>query len=307
MDFSQLKQKVYLQFIFKIIIYKELFEKSVIIIICNKTILTFYNKLEESVVGDDQYQIVLNLCNKPNTFKTRHTTEKKNTCKKLLRNLFLCSRLDRDEVMNCCGNLYVWLYFEIEKSSISNEIIKKIFELPTSDENEGLRYYACPYATFNDEIDNPENLMKLSIFNDNVATFHSILKESKESKDCDLKRYVYECVDIYNKINKAYDFPPVCNNIPQENTCGIINDFRGYYMSHIFNKPEITLNFPELSSDTNLNDIKGCPSEERKSDAPPEEKLQVTPTTGGASTALSAMVGIPPFLILMYKVNIIRT
>ncbi|CAI7724133.1 Plasmodium vivax Vir protein, putative, partial [Plasmodium vivax] len=33
----------------------------------------------------------------------------------------------------------------------------------------------------------------------------------------------------------------------------------------------------------------------------PEETQQDPPTTGGASTALSAMVGIPPFLALIYK------
>ncbi|KMZ88610.1 hypothetical protein PVBG_04819 [Plasmodium vivax Brazil I] len=164
---------------------------------------------------------------------------------------------------NFCSNLYVWLYFEIKKSRISNDIVKEIFELPMSRENEGHNY--CVYDSFNDEINNPENLIKLGIFNYNVDTFQSMLKHSEKSKDCYLKKYVYECVDIYYKIKNAYNFPFPCNSIQQKNACDIINVFNMLYTSKISKGKGIIHTFPELSPDAPLNYTDVCPVEETES------------------------------------------
>ncbi|KMZ98978.1 hypothetical protein PVNG_03817 [Plasmodium vivax North Korean] len=270
-------------------------------------ILTFYDKLEQPVKENEQNKEILKLCDKGNTFNTNLTEEQVNTCKKLLRNFIYCYSMDYSDALNCCGNLYVWLYFDIKKSGISNDIIEKIFVLPRSTDYSGLKYNSCPYVTFNDGVKKPEDLMKLSIFNDNATTFNSMLKESKESNYCYLIKYVNECIDIYREMNRIYTFPKYCDNNPRKHACQLINEFDGYYTSHILSKEGISHNFPVLSSDTPLKYIDGCSSERIVSNTVPEEKKQDTPTTGGASTALTAMVGIPPFLALIYKVNIIRT
>ncbi|CAI7724301.1 hypothetical protein PVPAM_000042600, partial [Plasmodium vivax] len=264
-------------------------------------ILDLYDKLDQLVDENDKNKDILNLCDIYDTFNADLTTEKKNTCKKLLRNLFLCSDLNSNNFINCCSNLYVWLYFEIKKSGISNDIVQKIFELPKFREKGVIKYIYCPYDTFNDEKHDPEDLLKLSIFNNNADTFQSMLKDSEKSKDCHLKKYVYECVNIYNKINDTNSFPYDCNTSQHKNACEIIKVFNSLYMSYIFKKEGISDEFPELSSDTHLKYMEECPVVETVSHPVPEETQQDPPTTGGASTALSAMVGIPPFLALIYK------
>ncbi|KMZ77096.1 hypothetical protein PVIIG_06093 [Plasmodium vivax India VII] len=244
--------------------------------------------MDKEVEEKEQYQDFLNLCDKENVFITNLTTYEKNTCKKHLRNFILCNSTNRN-FFHCCGNLYVWLYFEIEKYKISNDKIKKIFGLPNSTEYSGIKYTPCPYMTFNDAVNNSEDLMKLNIFNDNAGTFYSILNDSKESKDCDLKKYVYECVDIYNKTNKQYASPQECSSLPPGNTCIIINEFNSRYTSYILNKQGLTHKFPQLFSHISLNNIDGCPLEELVSHTVSEEIKQDTPTKGGVSTSLSAM------------------
>ncbi|CAG9474705.1 unnamed protein product [Plasmodium vivax] len=272
-------------------------------------ILTLYDKLDEPVDADHPNKDIINLCDKENTFNTSLATDQKITCKKLLRNLLLCNSLNCDNFINFCSNLYVWLYFEIKKSGISNDIIKNIFELPKLREKGVINYIYCPYDTFNDQKHDPEDLMKLSIFNNNVYTFQSLLKDSKVSNYCYLKNYVYECVNIYNKNNKnnkTYSSPQDCTSSPQEYACEIITQFNSLYTSHILNEEGIIHKFPELYNDIDLNDIDICPVEESESNSITDETQPGTPKTGGVPTALSAMVGIPPFLALIYKFTPIR-
>ncbi|VUZ99417.1 PIR protein [Plasmodium vivax] len=280
MEFSQLKQE-----------YKFLGD-----------ILKLYNKLDETVVENDENKEILKLCDNAATFDTNLRDVEKIVCKKLLNNL-LQLKNDKydDDFKKRCNNLYVWLYFEIKKSGISNDIIKQIFDLSELKEKGMIRYFLCPYYTFIDQKHEPEDLMKLSIFNNNADAFQSLLMDSEKSKDCHLKKYVYECVDIYKKMNKNYSSSGDCNTSQHKNACEIIKFFNRLYMSYIFKKEGISDEFPELSSDTPLDLNNMCPLDEIEPDTPSEERQQDTPKTGGVPTALSAMVGIPPFLALIYK------
>ncbi|KMZ99332.1 hypothetical protein PVNG_02215 [Plasmodium vivax North Korean] len=308
MEFSQLKQEVCLQFILKIIIYEELFEKSLIIFTCGD-ILKLYNKLDETVVENDENKEILKLCDNAATFDTNLRDVEKIVCKKLLNNL-LQLKNDKydDDFKKLCSNLYVWLYFKINKPRISNDIIKKIFELPNSTEYIQRKYNYCPYFSFNDKIRNPESIMKLRIFNDNSDTFQSMLKDRNKLKDCDLRKYVYECIKIYQEMNRTYILSGDCSSSQHKNACDIINEFKQLYSSFIYNRNEILHKFPELSSYTSTNIIDGCPSPENTADSTSGEPSQTgTSTRGVVSPALGVMAGIPPFLALIYNVNIIFT
>ncbi|KMZ77035.1 hypothetical protein PVIIG_05232 [Plasmodium vivax India VII] len=300
MNYSQLKETVFLQFIFKIIIYNELFEKSVIIFTCSKKIFKLYDRLDQPVDASQPNQEILNLCDKYHTFYVSFTTQQKSICKKLLRNLFLCNSFSRDEFTNCSSNIYVWLYFEINKSRIADHIIKNIFELPNSRRNGGPKYNCCPYFSFHDNIHNPENLMKLRIFNDNVHSFRNMLKGPIKSYDCSLIRYIYKCILIYRDMNSKYCSGTKDTKEENKNSCDIIHKFKNFYTLYISNNNETTHKFPELTSGTFLNNIDGCSLEGIYYD----EAQLGTPITKGVSTALGAVVGIPPFFALMYKVNI---
>ncbi|KMZ83177.1 hypothetical protein PVBG_05782 [Plasmodium vivax Brazil I] len=301
MKYSQLKETVFLQFIFKIIIYKELCEKSVIIFACSREIYKLYDRLDEPLDANHTNQNILNLCDNYDTFNVTFNPHHKSICKKLLRNLFLCNSLSNDEFTNCSSNIYVWLYFQINKSRIADHIIQKIFELPNSRRNGRPKYNCCSYFSFHDNIHNPENLMKLRIFNDNAETFQSMLMGPINSYDCSLIRYIYRCIVIYRDMNSRYCSSGKDKRDENKNSCDIIHNFKNFYTPYISNNNDLTHKFPELTSGTLLNHIDGCSLEGIYSD----EAQLGTPITKGVSTALGAMAGIPPFLALIYKVYII--
>ncbi|GAB69814.1 hypothetical protein PCYB_005630 [Plasmodium cynomolgi strain B] len=286
MDFSQLKQKVCLQFIFKIIIYEELFEKTYQFL---GEILKFYYIIWERIqVNYDEKnvnQLILSKFDNDYLSKSDISGEYITFCKKLLKNLLLLKGYKYDDIKKDCSKLYVWLYFEMKKFMISDYIIKEIFEFPTSIEHESVQYKYCPYFSFNDKINNPEKLMKLLIFNGSALNFQSMLKENNVLHDCNLKNYIYECVDIYKEMNITYSSEK-CNSSSYEIICEIINDFNKLYSEYILNKNEITHNFPDLTPNTITNVIVGCPLEGNYSDSFFDERQLVTPITKGVSTAL---------------------
>ncbi|KMZ88555.1 hypothetical protein PVBG_04764, partial [Plasmodium vivax Brazil I] len=167
-----------------------------------------------------------------------------------------------------------------------------------------LRNNHCPYFNFNEKHLEPTKLMKLRIFNYNADTFQSMLKGVINSDGCSLKRYIYECIEVYRGMNSMYCSRRDATTEENRNSCDIVREFDKFYSLYILNSNGITHNFPELSSDTALNVIDGCLLEESKYDSYFDERPLGTPITKGVSTAVGAMVGIPPFLVLMYKVNI---
>ncbi|SCA81954.1 hypothetical protein, conserved, partial [Plasmodium vivax] len=264
-------------------------------------IYKLYDDLDQSVVENHPNKDIINLCDNYDTFNVTFNQHQKSICKKILRNLFLCNSSNTDNFTNCCSNIYVWLNFELNKSKIANYIIENIFKLPKSRGNVGSIYY-CPYFSFHDNMHNPENLMKLRIFNDNIDTFQNMLKDVQKSNDCSLKIFVYKCIEIYRDM-----YPKYCSNgkdreKKNKNSCEIINNFNTLYSSYI-NKENGTIhNFPELSSTTITNVIDGCSSHEYTGDSTFGESPQTgTSLTQNISRAFGAMAGIPPFLALIYK------
>ncbi|KMZ88583.1 hypothetical protein PVBG_04792 [Plasmodium vivax Brazil I] len=265
-----------------------------------KEIFKLYDRLDQPVDASQPNQEILNLCDNYGTFYVSFNQRQNSTCKKLLRNLFLCKSSSSGKIKNCCSNIYVWLYFEIKKSYITDHIIKNIFELLNSKEIDGRKNNYCPYFSFHGNIHKPENLMKLSIFNDNDDTFQSMLKSPIKSYYCSLIRYIYKCILIYRDMNSKYCSKGEENKEGNKNSCDIIHKFNNFYRLNISSHSELAHKFPELTSGTPLNVIDGCSLEGIYSD----ETQLGTPITKGVSTALGTMAGITPFMALIYKVNI---
>ncbi|KMZ77089.1 hypothetical protein PVIIG_05523 [Plasmodium vivax India VII] len=241
-------------------------------------ILNLYDKLDQAVVENDQYPDILNLCGRGTLFEKDHTGEYKKFCKKLLNNLLLLTKDDYggNNFLKYCDILYMWMYFEIKKNDIPDDITKPIFDNSIMMIDEKLSKTTCPYFNFNDKIYEPTKLINLHIFNNNVDTIQRLLKNRDMSKYCYLKKYVYECVNIYKEMNKTNSFPPDCRGSQHKYACDITNKFYNSYTSKIFNNRGISHEFPQLSSDTALNDIVDCPLEESKYDTGSNETQQDT-------------------------------
>ncbi|GAB69967.1 hypothetical protein PCYB_007160, partial [Plasmodium cynomolgi strain B] len=129
------------------------------------------------------------------------SNEQKNVCKNLYRNLKLLYSGSSEESDKYCNNINNWLYYETKEDNVSDDTITRIFDA-LNGTIEKKEISVCPYYTFNKELFEPENLVMLGIFNDNIEILKEIYKEKIESDDCSFKRYISNCIKIYKSACK---------------------------------------------------------------------------------------------------------
>lgn len=107
-------------------------------------------------------------------------------CRKLLRNLeSVCNvRNNIALVREQCKNLNKWLFYQIKPYKLTEDIINKIFNLLKHLPNEIINPEYCSYYSYNVNIKDSGNMIKLDNFVDNIPTIRSILKNSDPSKYC---------------------------------------------------------------------------------------------------------------------------
>ncbi|KMZ99263.1 hypothetical protein PVNG_02146 [Plasmodium vivax North Korean] len=261
--------------------------------------------------SQDNHQIIT-VCDRNETYRTEPTEKYKTICKHLLKNLKILSSnnySNADTFYTACKNLNNWLYFKENEHSVSNDIINDIFQAYKQIKNETFHKNDCAYSTFDNGFNEQEKLINLRIFNDNGEAILGLLKKNNKSDDCSLKRYVYKCIEVYRAMYKSYSFHLDCNRSQYKNACNIINEFKQLYSAFIYKNGGIHHDFPELSSNTPTNNIDGCPSEEIESNkaSPVPSSQSNRSIIQSVPPALGVMAGIPPFLALIYNVNIIFT
>ncbi|KMZ98974.1 hypothetical protein PVNG_03813 [Plasmodium vivax North Korean] len=232
-----------------------------------------------------------------------------NICKKLLRNLKLlhseCN--NTDDFVKYCNNINNWLYYEIKEHNISDDTINSIFAASKQIIVKKKGYPECSYFTFNKDLIKPEKLVTLRIFNKNIDDILEILTKKSDSNICSCKKFIKQCLDLYKHMHENHCSNGDIMNSPPNGTCEIVNEFKKLYISFIYNKLGRKYEFPDLSSNMITYSIDGCQSDETDSaQASPEHSKQLDRSIAqNASHALAAMAGIPPFLALIYNVNII--
>ncbi|KMZ77023.1 hypothetical protein PVIIG_05220 [Plasmodium vivax India VII] len=267
-------------------------------------ILNLYDKLDQDEVENDQYQDILKLCDIAPSLQDEPTGMYKKYCKKLLNNLLLLTQDDYGGVnfSKYCDILYMWMYFEINKNSIPYNIAQQLFNASAGMITSKLRNKTpCPYFMFNEKIQEPTKLMNLRIFNNNADTIRNLLMDHDKSKDCNLKKYVYECVDIYKKMIGSYGFSSDCSSRQQKNACEVIKEFNNLYMLYIYNKKEILHTFPELSSNNPTKDIEGCPSQAHTVDSALGETPQTDNSMKGVVSPALGFTPVRKFLSFRNK------
>lgn len=87
-----------------------------------------------------------------------------------------------------------------------------------------------PYYEYNTNYNEPHNIIILNNFIENIDTIQSALGKTDHTNYCLRRCYIYECIDIYKKMNKQY-----CNKQGNKNvkTCEQISPFLTTYSSYI--------------------------------------------------------------------------
>ncbi|KMZ99309.1 hypothetical protein PVNG_02192 [Plasmodium vivax North Korean] len=274
-----------------------------------------HDKFIQNVNGSEYMQI-FNSCDTGEYFQKPDMQKYKNICKQLSRNLLLLANGDHgdDNFFKYCDMLYIWMYFEIKEKGFSNSIIEEIFQSTEQMITQKLKKKYCSYFSFSDKLQEPEKLIKLRIFEHNTSTIKNILNNIDEPNNCSCLEYVYECINIYKDMHKRYCATDEGKNKTYKGTCDILKNFNLNYSSYIRNIKEEIYKLPFLSDTTTSSHTPTgshatrCLLNKQKLELGSGAVHQSSsPKQISISTALSTMAGIPPFLALIYKVNIICT
>ncbi|KMZ98982.1 hypothetical protein PVNG_03821 [Plasmodium vivax North Korean] len=227
-------------------------------------------------------------------------------CMKLLKNLLLLTKYsdDVDTYSKRCNDLYNWLYHETKSYSLRENIIPSIFSRSISLMQGKNKQINCPYESYKKDHYKYEKIIELNIFEDNIEKLREILKDKTSNQYCPGIIYVNNCVNTYKYLHNNYCTDTKAQELGNVKFCNKLKDFITYY-GFLTNEETIINEIPSLLSETNTYTNK-CLSDENKDQLrSTTDKSLVNSTPATASTVVGAMVEIPPFLVLMYKVNII--
>ncbi|KMZ95737.1 hypothetical protein PVMG_05336 [Plasmodium vivax Mauritania I] len=236
-------------------------------------------------------------------------------CKKLFRNMLLLadSNYGSGNYFKYCDMLYIWIYFEIKKKGLTSSIIEETFKQLVKIITDKLGKKSCSYFSFSDKLEEPEKLIKLRILEHNTSTFQNILKYTSDPNNCPCLKYVYECINIYIDMNNRFCATFEDQNTINQGTCDILKNFNTSYSTYIQNVNGGIYELPLLSDTTTASHtptashVTRCSANNERQELGSGLDVQSSsPEQISISTALSTMVGIPPFLALIYKVNIIH-
>ncbi|VUZ99409.1 PIR protein [Plasmodium vivax] len=192
----------------------------------------------------------------------------------------------------------------------------------------------CQYYSYDKDYENSINIIKLQNFHHNVDTIRDILIKKSEPQErnsqyCYAQRYANECVKIYRNIHDEFCSGDKSYLTKNQKTCTQLTTFNSIYTTFLFNQGDIYKKIPDLSSSENEKHF-GCPSDKP---APGTdliqglgEELEMASQSGpghgsisdsakqsestipfNATAVVGTMIGIPPFLGLIYRFTPVGT
>ncbi|KMZ89707.1 hypothetical protein PVMG_04537 [Plasmodium vivax Mauritania I] len=240
-----------------------------------------------------------------------------NLCIKLIRNLGTLSFENDKTKYNSerCKNLNSWLYYIIKDHEVNQDIITNIFDESNKlmgDEN--IRHQCSNYL-YKDKYNDPDKIIKLINLEDYMKDFLSILQDNSANNHCLCRKFIFECANIYREMNNIYCSGQTRNSSTKSDTCYQLQIFQTFFTSYVSTKEKTIGKLPSLYAKDNEN-IPICASDAGKQELEQGKKPELesngadqssSPKKIRISTAIGTMAGIPPFLALIYKVNIMYT
>ncbi|GAB69899.1 hypothetical protein PCYB_006480, partial [Plasmodium cynomolgi strain B] len=245
-------------------------------------------------------------------------TDKIDICRKFLRNLKkLYNRKKSNDFSKHCNNIYYWLYYELKDNNIFDQkYIKSISDAKGMLLKDLKESNDCSNLGRYENMEEAENFVMLSIFNNNIDDIQDILiKKITYSEICSCQKFINQCVSLYNSIHGHYS--PDCRNTETNkiSTCLAVKSFREDYERKRSNE-WIEYNLPKLSSTPDLNiNIDECISKikAKELNSVQGDQLDSSTTSTGSTTitepegktvptALGTIAGISSVLALLYKV-----
>ncbi|GAB69607.1 hypothetical protein PCYB_003560, partial [Plasmodium cynomolgi strain B] len=256
---------------------------------------------------------ILPLCNIFHLSIDNFAAKKIDICTKLLRNLKVERNRDitNDGVSEYCYYIYYWLYYNMKVHNIPVVIIDNIldesFKIIKRKNN---AFLDCSSYMLKDGLREPEDLVMLRIFTNEIDVTKEILNKKCKSKICSCNEFIKPFVDSYRNINNY------CPNgtITGVNmiTCLAVKSFKDLYERKRSSEWK-EYKLPDLSSSTDENiNIEGCVSQINGKELSLDQGDQLDSYTGSTTltervgkivpTTLGTIAGVSSVLALLYKV-----
>ncbi|KMZ98980.1 hypothetical protein PVNG_03819 [Plasmodium vivax North Korean] len=287
-----------------------------------------YEEFNKNVTEKERtfdYTTMNNLKNMPGYYE-----KDKDIYEKIIRNLnfLLNKKYTRMRIHEYCRYLNQFIYHNIKKYDLNQFTINMFYSTSRSNIISKGAIDSCPYHSYDTTYKEPLNIIKLDNFHENIDDIKGTLKREINLNNSPCQRYVWECVKIYKTMYKEYCPYEGTNDKKRKETCDILEKFKSSYMAFLFGEEGLEDKIPPLNDQDNEVFPK-CLSDKPKPETEPElgqakdlvpgsrvgqeshsqaipssSEQSNSPTSFSTSTVVSSMVGIPPFLALIYKVNI---
>ncbi|KMZ88614.1 hypothetical protein PVBG_04823 [Plasmodium vivax Brazil I] len=269
-------------------------------------IWVLYEEFNKSVDKHEKKTDMINICKTNATIENNGEETYKELCMKLLKNLLLLTKHSNnyDMYSKRCKDLYNWLYHERKLYNPTENIVRSIFNLSNSLIQGTNTPYLCPYLLYNKDHYKYEKIIELNIFEDNVEALIDILKDRNSDQYCPCIKYVNNCVKTYKNLYNNYCTRANIQKLDNEEFCKELNKFTTYY-GFLTAEKTIINEIPSLSLDIDTYKNKCISDNDISQLGSDTDESLGNSTSVAASTVVGAMAGIPPFLALIYKVNII--
>ncbi|KMZ89694.1 hypothetical protein PVMG_04524 [Plasmodium vivax Mauritania I] len=268
-----------------------------------KNAWTSYVEFEKPVEeNDDPSGFYRTTCDFITRLTVKDARKYKDFCMKLLKNLGAYST--DQKVINSnperCKNIHSWLYYFIMKYNIPNDFIQKCFDQSKPLDGVDAIKHICLYTPYKKVINIADDMLKLTIFVDNISSIQNTLKNEKDKYNCLGRKFLYECFNIYKNLNDEY-----CSNgriNDTMNICPKLDEFKSYYGPYISTLSNLPDKIKSLNSE-GIQFTEVCPLNESESKLVSGE-FNSTGSSGPSSTttALSTMAGVSSALAILYKV-----
>ncbi|VUZ99402.1 PIR protein [Plasmodium vivax] len=262
-----------------------------------------YEEFNQSADNHEKNSEIFNKCKEHARIENNGEETYNELCMKLLKNiLILFTRYSNDKEIYSkrCKDLYNWLYHKTKPYKLTENIVPSIFNYSKSLIQETDKQYICPYLLYNKDHYKYEKIIELNIFEDNVETLIDILKDRNSDQYCPCIKYVNNCVKTYKNLDNNYCTPANIQKLDNDEFCKELNKFPTYY-GYLTDVPSIMNEIPSLSSDIDKYTNECLSDNSINQLVSTSDKSLGNSTSVAASTVVGAMVGIPPFLALMYK------
>ncbi|KMZ88546.1 hypothetical protein PVBG_04755 [Plasmodium vivax Brazil I] len=291
------------------------------------TVREAYEDFDKPIRKDDiNKSIYFSVCHQIISGLNGDTENHKPYCMKLIRNLghYYIDTDYFDPTFERCNILYNWIYHSSKKEGIPDNIIEKCFDDYNFQINRIRNTYKCSYDLYKNVVLDKMKLNILNLFDYNSNILKKTLMGTDVSNKNRCRNFLCECLKIYKHMNKSYCIIQGEQREKHSNICLELNKFNSAYKLFYGNLLGINPKIPSLD-DINNEDFPRCLVEEAKLESGvglAEGRVQgegLEPQSEGTShvaeqsdngtslntsTVLSSMVGIPPFLALIYKVKI---